>query len=41
MYELVEVIEKMRLENYTMKHNGMYILKKTDFDEIADMVLKE
>lgn len=31
----------MRLDNYTMKHNGMYILKKTDFDEIADMVLKE
>ena len=31
----------MRLDNYTMKQNGMYLLKKTDFDDIADMVLKE
>lgn len=31
----------MRLDNYPMKQNGMYILKKTDFDDIAEMVLKE
>ena len=31
----------MRLDKYPMKQNGMYILKKSDFDDIADMVLEE
>lgn len=27
--------------NYPMKKNGMYLLKKTDFDDIATQVLTE
>ena len=30
----------MRLD-YPMKQNGMYILKKADFDDIGEMVLSE
>lgn len=31
----------MQLSNYEMKKNGMFILHKTDFDDIATMVLRE
>lgn len=31
----------MRLDKYPMKQNGMYLLKKLDFDDIANMVLTE
>lgn len=31
----------MNLEKYPMKPNGMYVLKKSDFDDIAEMILKE
>lgn len=31
----------MQLNMYQQKANGMYILKKTDFDSISDMVLSE
>lgn len=31
----------MNLEKYPMKPNGMYVLGKSDFDDIAEMILKE
>lgn len=31
----------MNLDMYPMKHNGMYILKSSDIDDIGEMILKE